>query len=563
MEVAGPYAAVGPTQTGEFWTDPVQGADVVIELQLAGATPGNLPFRIAEVHHLTPEGIAKFERVSNRKPAPEEREGATGLALFRGLTVSYVVRDGLAIWEGDIILGRAGEIAPAGSPAKTNSRQSMGITSTSNRWPGGVIPYTIDPTMPNQIRVVTAIDHWNSVMAGTIRLVARTSEPYYVTFFNSSSASTCSAYVGYTQTAAQAINIGGNCTTGNVKHEIGHAAGLFHEHTREDRDQFVTILTQNIQPSAVSNFSQQNGIADDLGSYDYGSIMHYPSWAYSINGEPTIVTIPPGIEIGQREGLSAGDIAGVTAMYAAPAPPPDSNVTVTMSTNPQGNPVKVDGVQANAPYSQQWIVGSTHTIEAVDTSSGGTRHQWAQWNDGGARSHSVVAPATAATYTASYQTQHLVSATSSNPSLGTVTASPASADGFYNAGTVVNLTAVAAANACFASWSGALSTSAPSVSVTVNQPLTVVANFQSGAVTVSPANVSAPSTGTTVTVSVTANGGCSWLASTSDSWIQIQAGSGQGSGRLVFAVTTNRRPKPRTGSVTVGPATVNVTQAGK
>jgi len=49
--------------------------------------------------------------------------------------------------------------------------------------------------------------------------------------------------------------------------------------------------------------------------YDYGSIMHYPREAFSRNGRPTIVA-KDDVEIGQRKGLSAGDVFLINALYA-------------------------------------------------------------------------------------------------------------------------------------------------------------------------------------------------------------------------------------------------------
>ena len=62
------------------------------------------------------------------------------------------------------------------------------------------------------------------------------------------------------------------------------------------------------------NFDQHITDGDDIGPYDYDSIMHYPVWAFSKNGQNTIEA-KNGAEIGKRDELSGGDIDAVKAIY--------------------------------------------------------------------------------------------------------------------------------------------------------------------------------------------------------------------------------------------------------
>lgn len=65
----------------------------------------------------------------------------------------------------------------------------------------------------------------------------------------------CCSYVGRRGSGPQAISIGKNCDKfGIVVHELGHVIGFWHEHTRPDRDEHVSIIRDNIQPGTV-NFS--------------------------------------------------------------------------------------------------------------------------------------------------------------------------------------------------------------------------------------------------------------------------------------------------------------------
>lgn len=241
-------------------------------------------------------------------------------ATFASKSVTYYEVDGMAIVEGDIAIGTVGDVEQVTAAAREAVSAdpaiafSVGVTGSQFRWPNCRVPYEIDPALPNQQRVTDAIAHWEAKTAIRFPLRTAANQAQYPNYVRFTDAGGCWSMVGM-QGGQQTISLGAGCSTGNAIHEIGHAVGLWHEQSREDRDLFVTIQWQNIQSGMAAQFNQHITDGDDLGAYDYGSIMHYPRTAFSKNGQDTIVPTNPAAQIGQRTGLSAGDIAGVQAMY--------------------------------------------------------------------------------------------------------------------------------------------------------------------------------------------------------------------------------------------------------
>lgn len=91
----------------------------------------------------------------------------------------------------------------------------------------------------------------------------------------------CYSYVGRGG-GRQLLSVGNerqdNCRKhGVLLHELGHTIGFYHEQSRIDRDNYIRILTDNIHPEVLGQFSKHSHKdIDSLGvPYDYDSIMHY------------------------------------------------------------------------------------------------------------------------------------------------------------------------------------------------------------------------------------------------------------------------------------------------
>ncbi|KAJ7393766.1 hypothetical protein OS493_003425 [Desmophyllum pertusum] len=152
----------------------------------------------------------------------------------------------------------------------------------------------------------------------------RTNEKAFIYFFIGGS---CFSEVGRTGDK-QYISIAPHCwNAGDVAHEIAHALGFYHEQSRPDRDEYVTINWDNIVESEKVNFAKYGpSRIDSLGvDYDYNSLMHFEETAFSKNGQPTIIPKQAGVTIGQRDGPSALDIKQMNLLYKCNGSCKDNN----------------------------------------------------------------------------------------------------------------------------------------------------------------------------------------------------------------------------------------------
>ena len=243
--------------------------------------------------------------------------------------ITYTVENGLAIYQGDMVIGETdtnGDLIPEkqlprriytpGGELIEHPRQAydkdgnlydipevpqpiqpegdaqvsgVGVRDGSRilgkRWYSRKIPYRIASEVTNKaairrvlqtIRDRVGLDFWETDCNPGISL-----RNNYIQFRVHANPEDGRSYVGRQDWGATNVDIGREASDRTILHEVGHALGLYHEHSRSRRDRYVTIQEDNIDPYKVFNFGKVPADAETFGAYDYDSIMHYHACAYS------------------------------------------------------------------------------------------------------------------------------------------------------------------------------------------------------------------------------------------------------------------------------------------
>ncbi|MCM1078652.1 MAG: M12 family metallopeptidase [Bacteroidales bacterium] len=243
------------------------------------------------------------------KGVPEE------IHLSNGLTV-YMDVDSTFFW-GDVIFSKD-QIRAFSTSTR---RRSAAVKARVKYWPDKTIYYNISSDFDSydQSTIRTALSNLSTHTG--INFIESSSCPQRHLEFHVSNGN--SSYIGM-QDDGNVINLARYQPVGVAMHETMHSLGYFHEQSRTDRDQYITVYFENIENDKKSNFHtyQEDGYEGfNIGDFDYNSIMMYGSGHFSANGQytmkrnDTMNSYGGGYIYANRTALSEGDIAGLYFIY--------------------------------------------------------------------------------------------------------------------------------------------------------------------------------------------------------------------------------------------------------
>ncbi len=156
------------------------------------------------------------------------------------------------------------------------------------RWFGHTIPYVIDQSVENLRRLIEGDTKTTGAIQilqeqTHLRFVVRSNQSDYICFVDGEP---CSSPYGR-QGGRQEVRLNKHTCDrpATVIHEIAHAMGLRHEHSRRDRDRFVTVHWENIEDGKEHLFEKYGASeGTEHGAYDFSSVMHYGSCAFGRGG---------------------------------------------------------------------------------------------------------------------------------------------------------------------------------------------------------------------------------------------------------------------------------------
>ncbi|WP_298779792.1 M12 family metallopeptidase [uncultured Polaribacter sp.] len=205
----------------------------------------------------------------------------------------------------------------------TEDNQKGVVKNGVNFWPNRTILYRHSSSM--SASAVSKIEKAAQYINNNTNLNVRkwtTSDPEGYVWISSIESRGCSAQVGYLakRYPGQKMNIASGCNVGTTIHEFLHVAGVMHEQTHWNRDNYVNVYYSRITDSYEHNWNKITSGWDMSLAIDFNSIMMYGSYYFQTayarsNGLPTMTKKDGSIIVPNRSYMSTNDKRLVNHMY--------------------------------------------------------------------------------------------------------------------------------------------------------------------------------------------------------------------------------------------------------
>lgn len=150
-----------------------------------------------------------------------------------------------------------------------DSYKRHGLSRAFDHWPGGIVPVEIDGSISadqkeNILSAMAYISNKSCITWDHERKKAKN----YVKVIKGPG---CSSSVGNLKVGVQSVALSAKCKWGNIVHELLHTLGFLHMHISDERDKFVEIVYDNINPKFLKNFEKYSAYVSMFDTpYDYG-----------------------------------------------------------------------------------------------------------------------------------------------------------------------------------------------------------------------------------------------------------------------------------------------------
>ncbi len=237
-----------------------------------------------------------------RPVAPPPSVGTTRVKPPKG-SVPFKMVGEFVVAFGDVLIGK---------PTERGFPENGFIPAPKVKpWKSAKIAYSLHQDLPNPERVLKVIEYFNTNTP--IQFVPLADHKDSLVFAPTpNNEEICLSYVGKIG-GHQPIFIHDRCGETEIIHEIMHAIGFVHEHSRPVRDQYVRVNWDAIEPDKQAQFEV---VPDEMTSwyndrpFDYNSVTLYEDTDFARSpGDVTLQATYPGQKVAPvQEGLSEEDL---------------------------------------------------------------------------------------------------------------------------------------------------------------------------------------------------------------------------------------------------------------